>query len=56
MINDLIDSGILETLDDMKKVIKFFEWWIETKDKGMEALHSDEEIEAIFEEVKDEEE
>jgi hypothetical protein len=40
MINDLLDSGIIETLDDMKKVIKFFEWRIERKDGTIKNLIS----------------
>jgi hypothetical protein len=38
MVNDLIDAGTLETLDDMKKVIRFFEWRIDTKDKTIKNM------------------
>ena len=38
MINDLLDSGIIETLDDMKKVIRYFEWKMEKNDKKVRDL------------------
>lgn len=38
MINDLLDSGIIETLDDMKKVIRYFEWKMEKNEKKVKNL------------------
>jgi hypothetical protein len=38
MINDLLDSGIIETLDDMKKVIRYFEWKMEKNNKKVKDL------------------
>lgn len=34
-LNDLLDSALLETLDDMKKVIRFYEWRQETQDRKL---------------------
>lgn len=38
MVNDLLDSGIIETLDDMKKVIRYFEWKMEKNNKRVRDL------------------
>jgi chromosome segregation ATPase len=40
MVNDLLDSGIIETLDDMKKVIRYFEWKMEKNNKRVKDLTS----------------
>lgn len=40
MLNDLLDSGIIETLDDMKKVIRYFEWKMEKNEKKVKNLTS----------------
>src|SRR5512137_3072860 len=38
MVNDLLDSGIIETLDDMKKGILYFEWEMEKTKKRVRVL------------------
>jgi hypothetical protein len=38
IINDFLDVGELQTLDDMKKVIRYYEWKIEALEKRMQRV------------------